>query len=62
MAWLPLSIYHNRYVITFDILASYGSVNYQIGRPAIGVSLRWDRSDVAGQVFSPAFGNARRAC
>ena len=56
---LPFSIYHNRYDVTFDILAPYGSVNYQIGRLAIGASLRWDRGDVAGQVFSPAFGDGR---
>ncbi|MFO6445502.1 TonB-dependent receptor domain-containing protein [Erythrobacter sp. NE805] len=56
---LPFSIYHNRYDVTFDVLAPYGSINYQIGRLAIGASLRWDKGDVQGQVFSPGFGGGR---
>ncbi len=56
---LPFSIYHNRYDVDYDILAPYGSVNYQIGKLAIGASVRWDKGQVQGQVFSPGFGGGR---
>ena len=56
---LPFNIYHNRYDVDYDVLAPYGAVNFQIGKLAVGASLRWDRGDVQGQVFSPAFGDGR---
>jgi outer membrane receptor protein involved in Fe transport len=56
---LPFTIYHNRYDVGYDIVAPYGSVNYQIGKLAIGASIRWDRGDVQGQVFSANFGGGR---
>ena len=56
---LPFGIYHNRYDVSYDILAPYGSVNYQIGKLAIGASIRWDKGDVTGQVFSGNFGDGR---
>ncbi len=56
---LPFSIYHNRYDVDYDIVAPYGSVNYQIGKLAIGASVRWDKGNVQGQVFSPGFGDGR---
>ncbi|HEY6965115.1 MAG TPA: TonB-dependent receptor [Erythrobacter sp.] len=56
---LPFNIYHNRYDVGYDVLAPYGSVNYQIGKLAIGASLRWDKGNVQGQVFAPAFGDGR---
>jgi outer membrane receptor protein involved in Fe transport len=58
-AGLPFTIYHNRFDVGYDILAPYGSVNYQIGKLAIGASIRWDRGDVQGQVFSSNFGGGR---
>jgi len=56
---LPLTIYHDRYDVSYDILAPYGSVNYQIGKLAIGGSIRWDRGNVRGSVFSPGLGGGR---
>jgi len=56
---LPLTIYHNLYDIAFDTLAPYGSVNYQIGKLAIGASIRWDKGDVRGSVTSSNFGGGR---
>ena len=56
---LPFNIYHNRYDVDYDIVAPYGSVNYQIGKLAIGASVRWDKGNVQGQVFSPGFGDGR---
>lgn len=56
---LPFGIYHNRYDVGYDIVAPYGSVNYQIGKLAIGASIRWDKGQVNGQVFSANFGGGR---
>lgn len=56
---LPLSIYHNRYEVEYDTLAPYGSINYQIGKLAVGASLRWDRGNATGQVFASRFGGGR---
>jgi outer membrane receptor protein involved in Fe transport len=56
---LPLSYYHNRYDVDYDTLAPYGSINYQIGKLAVGASIRWDKGIVSGQVFSPNFGDGR---
>ncbi len=56
---LPFSIYHNLYDVGYDVLAPYGSVNYQIGKLAVGASIRWDKGNVQGQVFSPGFGDGR---
>lgn len=58
---LPFNVYHNRYDVTYDIVAPYASVNYQIGKLAVGASLRWDRGDVVGQIFSSSFGGGRPA-
>ncbi len=56
---LPFTIYHNRYDVQYDILAPYASVNYQIGKLAVGASIRWDKGNVQGQVFSSSFGDGR---
>ena len=58
---LPFNVYHNRYDVNYDIVAPYGSVNFQIGRLAVGASVRWDKGDVAGQIFSSSFGGGRPA-
>jgi outer membrane receptor protein involved in Fe transport len=49
---VPLAAYHNHYDLQYRIAAPYGSVNYQIGKLAIGGSLRWDKGKVTGNVFS----------
>lgn len=49
---VPLAYYHNRYDLTYRVTAPYGSVNYQIGKLAIGGSLRWDKGKVRGQIYS----------
>jgi outer membrane receptor protein involved in Fe transport len=56
---LPFTIYHNRYDVEYDIVAPYASINYQIGKLALGASIRWDRGNVQGQVFSSNFGGGR---
>jgi outer membrane receptor protein involved in Fe transport len=52
---VPLASSHNRYDLTYNILAPYGSVNYQIGKLALGASVRWDRGAVTGNVMSAGF-------
>ncbi|HQS69719.1 MAG TPA: TonB-dependent receptor [Novosphingobium sp.] len=56
---IPLASYHTRYDLNYNVLAPYGSVNYQIGKLAVGGSLRWDRGSVAGRVFSSSYGGGR---
>lgn len=57
----PINGFHRLYDASYDILAPYGSLNYQIGKLAIGASLRWDKGKVTGQVFSSEFGGGRVA-
>ncbi|MBC2667800.1 TonB-dependent receptor domain-containing protein [Novosphingobium piscinae] len=49
---VPLSAYHTHYDLTYRIAAPYASANYQIGKLAIGGSLRWDTGKVRGNIFS----------
>ncbi|WP_067490359.1 TonB-dependent receptor domain-containing protein, partial [Erythrobacter sp. CCH5-A1] len=58
---LPFNVYHNLYDVNYDIVAPYGSVNFQIGKLAVGASVRWDKGDVAGQIFTSSFGGGRPA-
>lgn len=56
---IPLASYHTRYDLNYKVLAPYASANYQIGKLAIGGSLRWDRGTVKGRVFSSSLGGGR---
>lgn len=56
---VPLDAYHVRYDVNYKILAPYASANFQIGKLALGASLRWDRGKVSGQVLSSEFGGGR---
>ncbi|MFM7348619.1 MAG: TonB-dependent receptor [Erythrobacter sp.] len=56
---LPFDSFHNRYDLTYDITAPYGSVNLKLGKLSIGGSLRWDKGNVTGQVFSASYGQDR---
>ncbi|NLR70574.1 TonB-dependent receptor [Novosphingobium sp. ERN07] len=56
---VPLAAYHTRYDVNYKVLAPYASANYQIGKLAIGGSLRWDRGSVKGRVFSSSLGGGR---
>lgn len=47
----PLSKYHLRYDASFSTTAPYASLNYQIGKLAVGGSLRYDDGHVTGRVF-----------
>lgn len=56
---VPTAAYHNHYDVQYNILAPYGSVNYQIGKLSLGASLRWDRGSVTGSVTNADFGTGR---
>jgi outer membrane receptor protein involved in Fe transport len=56
---VPFSSYHNQYDVQYDILAPYGSINYQIGKLSLGASLRWDKGKVRGTVTNADFGGGR---
>lgn len=56
---VPTSAYHTHYDARYNILAPYGSVNYQIGKLSLGASLRWDNGKVTGSVTSADFGRPR---
>ncbi|MFC3099703.1 TonB-dependent receptor domain-containing protein [Altererythrobacter lauratis] len=56
---VALPTYHDRYDLQYDIVAPYGSVNYQIGRLAVGASIRWDRGNVTGNVLAASYGGGR---
>ncbi|MHA6718372.1 TonB-dependent receptor domain-containing protein [Sphingomonas sp. RS6] len=45
--------------VSYDIIAPYGSVNYHIGKVAIGASVRYDSGRVRGQLFGADLGGGR---
>jgi outer membrane receptor protein involved in Fe transport len=51
--------YHRRYDVNYRINAPYGSLNYQIGKLAIGGSLRYDMGNVFGRLFGGDLGGGR---
>lgn len=56
---LPLGAYHNVYDLNYRIMAPYGSVNYQIGKLAVGASLRYDYGTAKGILFGSDLGDGR---
>jgi outer membrane receptor protein involved in Fe transport len=53
------SSYRRRYGVNFDVNAPYASVNYHIGKVAIGGSVRYDFGSVQGSVFGADLGGGR---
>lgn len=51
--------YHRDYNVNFRIFAPYGSVNYQLGKLAIGGSLRYDFGHVGGSLYGSDLGGGR---
>jgi len=48
--------YHRRYDVSYDINAPYASVNYHIGKVAIGGSIRYDIGNVGGTLTGTDLG------
>jgi outer membrane receptor protein involved in Fe transport len=51
--------YRRTYDLQYDVNAPYGSLNYHIGKIAIGGSVRYDMGKVRGQVFGSDLGGGR---
>jgi len=52
-------LYHRLFDVNFRVLAPYGSVNYQLGKLAVGGSLRYDFGKVSGAVYGSDLGGGR---
>jgi outer membrane receptor protein involved in Fe transport len=55
----PLYTYHQRYDVNYQTLAPYASANYQIGKLAVGASIRLDHGDVSGDLYGASLGGGR---
>ncbi|NKJ44438.1 TonB-dependent receptor [Novosphingobium sp. SG720] len=55
----PPSTVHRRYDLQYNVLAPYASANYQLGRLAIGGSVRVDRGRVNGTLYGAELGGGR---
>ncbi|HEX8470190.1 MAG TPA: TonB-dependent receptor, partial [Brevundimonas sp.] len=54
-----LYTYHQRYDVNYQTLAPYASANYQIGKLAVGGSVRLDHGDVSGSLYGASLGGGR---
>lgn len=52
-------LYRRTFNVDYDITAPYGSVNYHIGKIAVGGSVRYDMGDVRGQLIGSELGAGR---
>ncbi len=53
------SLYHRSYDVKYGVNAPYGSVNYRLGKIAVGGSLRYDMGTVKGTLFGADLGGGR---
>ncbi|OGN50875.1 MAG: TonB-dependent receptor [Caulobacterales bacterium RIFOXYB1_FULL_67_16] len=53
------AFFRRRYDVDYDITAPYGSINYRLGRIAVGASVRYDTGDVSGQLYGADLGGGR---
>jgi outer membrane receptor protein involved in Fe transport len=51
--------FSRKYDVNYAINAPYGSINYHVGRVAIGGSLRYDMGDVKGTLYGAGLGGGR---
>lgn len=51
--------FRRTYDLQYDVTAPYGSINYHIGKIAIGGSIRYDMGKVRGQLFGADLGGGR---
>ncbi len=51
--------FHRSYDMNYDVNAPYASVNYHIGKIAVGGSLRYDMGNVKGTLFGAELGGGR---
>ncbi|MHA6717942.1 TonB-dependent receptor domain-containing protein [Sphingomonas sp. RS6] len=55
----PVGRFNRHFDVEYDITAPYGSLNYHIGRLAIGGSVRYDIGKVRGQLAGAELGGGR---
>ena len=53
------SLLHRAFKVDYDVTAPYGSINYHVGKLAIGGSIRYDVGSVNGTVFGADLGGGR---
>lgn len=54
------SLFRRIFDVDYRVLAPYGSVNFHIGKLAVGGSLRYDTGSVRGQLFGADLGGGRQ--
>ena len=52
-------LYHRTYDVNYGVTAPYASINYHVGKIAIGGSVRWDMGDVKGTLYGSELGGGR---
>ena len=55
----PNGTWHRRYDLSYDVNAAYGSLNFALGRLAIGGSIRYDFGKVEGSLYGADLGGGR---
>lgn len=53
------SLFRRAFDVDYRILAPYGSLNFHIGKLAVGASVRYDNGKVRGQLFGADLGGGR---
>lgn len=53
------ALYHRSYDVNYKVNAPYASINYHVGKVAIGGSLRYDMGDVKGTLYGAELGGGR---
>jgi outer membrane receptor protein involved in Fe transport len=55
----PGGAFHRIYDVTYGVNAPYASVNYRLGKIAVGGSLRYDMGNVKGKLYGVELGGGR---
>jgi len=53
------ALYHRDYDVNYDVNAPYASINYHLGKVAVGGSLRYDMGNVKGTLYGAELGGGR---
>jgi outer membrane receptor protein involved in Fe transport len=53
------ALYHRKYEVNYGVNAPYASVNYHVGKIAVGGSLRYDMGKVNGTLYGAELGGGR---
>ncbi len=53
------ALYHRTYDMNYDVDAPYASINYHVGKIAVGASVRYDIGNVKGTLYGAELGGGR---